>query len=153
VAAARRGGSAGGAHCGDGPLPGNFTGLDVFEQVIAANPGLVTVLAHAGMPDYQRALELAKRYEHVYLDTTMVGTPFMERTMPLPVDWPTRLVEVADRIVLGTDFPQIPYAYAEQLRAIHRWAEADDRLGAGFLRAVLLDTPARLLRVDASGMI
>ena len=141
------------AHCGDGPLSGNFTGLDVFEQVIAANPGLVAVLAHAGMPDYQRALELAKRYEHVYLDTTMVGTPFTERTMPLPADWPTRLVEVADRIVLGTDFPQIPYAYVEQLRAIHHWAAADDRLGTGFLRAVLHDTPARLLRVEDSGKI
>jgi hypothetical protein len=132
-------------HCGHGPLSGNFTGLDVFGQVLAANPGLVAVLAHAGMPDYLAALELVHRYERVYLDTTMIGTPFTERTMPLPADWAARLVPVADRIVLGTDYPQIPYRYVEQLRAIESWAAADERLGAGFLRAVLHDTPDRLL--------
>jgi hypothetical protein len=134
-------------HCGHGPLPGPYTGLDVFEQVIAAHPGLVTVLAHAGMPDYADAVRLAKHHERVYLDTTMVGTPFAERITPLPEDWPGRLVEIADRVVLGTDFPQIPYPYAEQLRAIAGWAAADDRLGVGFLHQVLHDTPARLLGV------
>ncbi len=64
---------------------------------------------------------------------------------PLPDDWPARLVAVADRVVLGTDFPNIPYAYAEQLRAIAGWAAADERLGAPFLRSVLHDAPARLL--------
>jgi predicted TIM-barrel fold metal-dependent hydrolase len=132
-------------HCGHGPRPGRYTGLDVFEHVIAAHPGLVTVLAHAGMPDYAAAVELAKRHERVYLDTTMVGTPFVERITPLPEDWAGRLVEIADRLVLGTDFPQIPYPYAEQLRAIAGWAAADDRLGVEFLRQVLHDTPARLL--------
>jgi hypothetical protein len=138
-------------HRGHGPLRGNFTGLDVFEQVIEAHPGLVTVLAHAGMPDFDAALTLATRHEHVYLDTTMVGTPFTQRLMPLPDDWSTRLVDVADKVVLGSDFPQIPYRYVEQLRAIADWAAADPRLGREFLRGVLHDTPARLLgavRVD-----
>jgi len=51
--------------------------------------------------------------------------------------------------VLGTDFPNIPYPYAEQLRAIAGWAAADDRLGEPFLRSVLHDAPARLLGVTA----
>jgi predicted TIM-barrel fold metal-dependent hydrolase len=137
-------------HCGHGPLSGRYTGLPVFEEVIAAHPGLVTVLAHAGMPDYADALELVKRYPHVYLDTTMVGTPFVERITPLPADWPSQLAEVSDRVVLGTDFPQIPYPYAEQLRAIAGWAAADERLGVEFLRSVLHDTPARLLGIQDS---
>ncbi|MGH3822789.1 MAG: amidohydrolase family protein [Pseudonocardiaceae bacterium] len=133
-------------HCGHGPLPGRYTGLDVFGAVLAAHPRLVAVLAHAGLPDYDEALRLVRRYPRVYLDTTMVGVPFTEAFAPLPPDWPARLVDVADRVVLGTDFPNIPYDYATQLRAIAGWAVADDRLGAGFLRAVLRDTPARLLR-------
>ena len=60
-------------------------------------------------------------------------------------DWAARLVDVADRVVLGTDFPNIPYAYAEQVTAIAGWAAADDRLGPSFLRSVLHDAPARLL--------
>jgi hypothetical protein len=60
----------------------------------------------------------------------------------------SRLADVADRVALGTDFPNIPYDYAEQLQAIAGWAEADDRLGTPFLRAVLHDTPARLLGIN-----
>jgi uncharacterized protein len=132
-------------HCGHGPRPGAHTGLDVFGEVLAAHPRLTAVLAHAGMPDFAGALELVHRYERVHLDTTMVGVPFSSRMAPLPDDWPARLVAVADRVVLGTDFPNIPYAYAEQLRAITGWAAADSRLGTGFLRSVLHDAPARLL--------
>jgi hypothetical protein len=132
-------------HCGHGPRPGAHTGLDVFEEVLRRHPALTAVLAHAGMPEIREALELARRYPRVHLDTTMVGVPFTESMSPLPADWTARLADMPDRIVLGTDFPSIPYAYAEQLAAIAGWAEADDRLGEPFLRAVLYDNPSRLL--------
>lgn len=133
-------------HCGHGPLRGEHTGLDVFGEVLARHPRLVAVLAHAGMPEYEAAFDLVRRYPKVYLDTTMVGVPFTERMTPLPPDWPDLLAGIADRVVLGTDFPNIPYDYATQLRAIAGWAAAHDGLGADFLRAVLHDTPASLLR-------
>ena len=132
-------------HCGNGPLRGAHTGLDVFAEVLAAHPRLPVVLAHAGMPEFDAALDLVHRYAGVHLDTTMVGVPFSLPFAPLPPDWPARLAAVADRVVLGTDFPNIPYPYAEQLRAITGWAAADDRLGDAFLRSVLHDAPARLL--------
>ncbi|WP_332888591.1 amidohydrolase family protein [Actinophytocola xanthii] len=132
-------------HCGHGPLAGRYTGLDVFEQVLARHPRLVAVLAHAGAPDYSGALDLVERYPRVHLDTTMVGVPFNTSGAPLPADWTARLASVADRVALGTDFPNIPYDYATQLRAIADWAAADDRLGRDFLVAVLHDTPRRLL--------
>lgn len=134
-------------HCGDGPVPGAYTGLDVFAEVLVEHPGLVAVLAHAGMPDFTGALDLMQRFSSLHLDTTMVGTAFSERFAPLPHDWAARLVDVQDRIALGSDFPNIPYAYGEQLDAIASWAAADDRLGEPFLQAVLHDTPARLLRL------
>lgn len=132
-------------HCGHKPLSSTYTGLDIFTEVLRRHPRLVAVLAHAAMPEYEQALELVKRYPGVYLDTTMVGVPFSDTFAPLPADWASRLVPVADRIVLGTDFPNIPYSYDTQLRAIAGWAAADDRLGEPFLRAVLHDTPATLL--------
>jgi hypothetical protein len=134
-------------HCGDGPIPGAYTGLGLFGEVLARHPRLVAVIAHAGMPDFAGALDLAHRYPGVHLDTTMVGTAFSEKMAPVPADWTARLADLGDRVVLGTDFPNIPYAYAEQLAAIEGWARADDRLGERFLRAVLHDTGARLLRV------
>src|SRR5947209_16741307 len=87
-------------HCGHGPIPGRYTGLDVFGAVLAAHPRLVAVLAHAGLPDYDEALRLVRSYPRVYLDTTMVGVPFTEPFAALPADWPARLVDVADRVVL-----------------------------------------------------
>jgi predicted TIM-barrel fold metal-dependent hydrolase len=132
-------------HCGHGPLRGAHTGLEVFERVLARHPRLVAVLAHAGMPQFDEAVGLVRRFPHVYLDTTMVGVPFGEAFCPLPSDWPARLADLGDRVVLGTDFPNIPYEYSVQLRAIAGWAMADDRLGVPFLRRVLYDTPSRLL--------
>ena len=137
-------------HCGHGPARGAHTGLDVFEEVLRRHPTLTAVLAHAGMPEIGVALDLAERYPRVHLDTTMVGVAFTAGMSPLPPDWLDRLASLPDRIVLGTDFPSIPYPYAEQLAAIAGWAEADDRLGELFLRGVLHDNPSRLLRLDTS---
>ncbi|TWF93324.1 amidohydrolase family protein [Saccharopolyspora dendranthemae] len=132
-------------HCGHGPIPGSYTGLDVFEGVLRRHPGLTAVLAHAGMPDYLAALALVERYQRVHLDTTMVGVAFSEKFAPLPKDWSARVAAHSDRIVLGTDYPNIPYPYADQLAVIADWAHRDQRLGPDFLRAVLHDTPAALL--------
>jgi uncharacterized protein len=132
-------------HCGDGPIRGAHTGIGVFDAVLRRHPQLTAVIAHAGLPGYSDALDLVARYPRVHLDTTMVGTAFTESFAPLPRDWASRLVGVADRIVLGTDFPNIPYPYAEQLAAIAGWAAADAGLGEPFLRAVLHDTPRLLL--------
>ena len=138
-------------HCGHGPAPGEFTGLDRMGEVLAEHPRLPVVLAHAGMPDFLDALDLVHRHERVYVDTTMVGTAFSTRMAPLPADWPARLADVADRVVFGSDFPNIPYPYAEQVAAVAGWAAADDRLGPAFLRSVLHDTPARVLGLDGDG--
>ncbi|MFD9733069.1 amidohydrolase family protein [Umezawaea sp. NPDC059074] len=132
-------------HCGHGPVPGAHTGLDRYEAVLRRHPRLTAVIAHAGMPDYGAALDLVARYPNVHLDTTMVGVAFTERNQPLPADWPARIADVPDRIVLGTDFPNIPYSYAEQLRAIAGWSDDE-----AFLRAVLHDNAARLLGYPTS---
>lgn len=134
-------------HCGHSPVAGRFTGLEVFGEVLARHPRLLAVFAHAGSPEFTRALELVARYPRVHVDTTMVGIPFDWGDTTLPADWPARLVDVADRVVLGTDFPNIPYEYAVQLAAVAGWAAAEDRLGEPFLRAVMHDTPSRLLAV------
>jgi predicted TIM-barrel fold metal-dependent hydrolase len=132
-------------HCGHGPIPGAHTGLDVFGEVLAEHPRMRAVLAHAGMPDFVAALDLVHRYEGVHIDTTMVGTAFSNRFAPLPADWPARLADVADRVVFGSDFPNIPYPYAEQVQAVAEWAAADPRLGDRFLRSALHTAPSRLL--------
>lgn len=132
-------------HCGSGPEPGKHTGPGPFGQVLEAHPRLTAVIAHLGAPEYAEHLEMAERYPNVHLDTTMVGTDYLEKMAPLPRDLLPRLRDLQDRVVLGTDFPNIPYAFGEQLTAL----EAFD-LGDDWLRAVCWHNGARLLTLPTA---
>lgn len=127
-------------HAGHDPHPGRHTGLAPVEELLRRYPRLVLVIAHMGMPDYTGFTDLAARYPGVHLDTTMVGTDFIEAHSPSPPDLPARLADLEQQVVLGSDFPNIPYSYAHQLEALHRWD-----LGEAWLRAVLWRNGARLL--------
>lgn len=127
-------------HCGSGPRPGRFTGPGPIGAVLAEHPRLRLVIAHMGMPDYAGMLDLTERYGRVHLDTTIAFTDFAERQAPFPPELLPRLVALTDRIVLGSDFPNIPHTYAHQLEALVRLG-----LGEDWLRAVLWDNGARLL--------
>ncbi|MET9650481.1 amidohydrolase family protein [Streptomyces sp. NPDC006460] len=126
-------------HCGSGPAAGKFTGPGPVGRLLARHPGLRLIVAHMGMPEYSDFLDLAERYEGVHLDTTMAFTDFSERLAPFPVDERPRLLALGDRILLGSDFPNIPYPYAHQLDALERLGLGDD-----WLRAVLHDNAAEL---------
>jgi uncharacterized protein len=130
-------------HCGSGPRPGRHTGPVPVAELLERHPRLQLVIAHLGMPEYRAFLELAERYERVHLDTTMFATDFTEGLMPFDrADLP-RLAALREKVVLGTDFPTIPYPYAHQLAAL-------DGLGLGedWLRAVLWKNGARLFDVE-----
>nr|WP_099344117.1 MULTISPECIES: amidohydrolase family protein [unclassified Actinoplanes] len=129
-------------HCGSGPMPGAFTGPGPIGEVLARHPGLTLVVAHCGSPEYAGFLELAATHRNVHLDTTMVFTEFTSRYAPFPAALVPRLADLGDRIVLGSDFPNIPYAYAHQIEVLDRLGLGDD-----WLRAVLHDNGARLLGV------
>ncbi|MCU1658720.1 MAG: amidohydrolase 2 [Pseudonocardiales bacterium] len=131
-------------HCGSGPLPGAHTGPGPFGEVLAAHPRLTAVIAHCGAPEYVAHLALVERYPNVHVDTTMVGTDFMNRLAPVPAEAAAILAARPDRVVLGSDFPNIPYAYAEQLAALERLGIDDD-----WLRAVCWDNGLRLLGDNA----
>jgi uncharacterized protein len=127
-------------HCGSGPTPGGYTGPGPISEVLARHRGLVMIVAHLGSPEYAEFLGLAARYPGVHLDTTMAFTDFLDRIAPFPAALRPRLTDAADRILLGTDFPNIPYPYLHQLEALARLD-----LGAAWLRAVCHDNAVRLL--------
>src|SRR5262249_20601029 len=98
------------------------------------------IVAHMGAPEFGEFLDLVERYPRVYLDTTMVFTDFWNDIAFFPRELLPRLVACGDRILLGTDFPSIPYRYVTQLDAL---AKLD--LGDDWLRAVCYEIPVRLL--------
>ncbi|MFI5696731.1 amidohydrolase family protein [Kribbella sp. NPDC051586] len=126
-------------HCGSGPIPGRHTGPGPMGEVLRRHPRLTAVIAHLGMPEYAEHLALTS-YPNVHLDTTMALTPFVEAMMPFPRELASRMGDLQDRIVLGSDFPNIPYEYAVQLSSLESLELGDD-----WLRAVCWENGARLL--------
>ncbi|MFD0022704.1 amidohydrolase family protein [Streptomyces sp. NPDC058382] len=126
-------------HCGSGPAPGKHTGPEPVGRLLARHPRLRLIVAHMGMPEYAEFLALAETYPQVRLDTTMAFTDFVEDFTPFPVAERGRLAALGDRILLGTDFPNIPYPYAHQLHALERLELGDD-----WLRAVCHDNAKAL---------
>lgn len=128
-------------HAGSGPVPGTHTGPGPVAALLARHPSLTLVVAHMGAPEYADFLALAERYDRVHLDTTMVFTDFFQDIDdPYPPELMPRLADLGDKVLLGTDFPNIPYPYAHQLEALERLG-----LGDEWLRAVLWDNGVRLV--------
>jgi hypothetical protein len=86
---------------------------------------------------------VVERYSNVHVDTTMVGVAFTERMVPLPAGWTSRIAGLADRVELGSDFPNVPYPYEVQLDAIRSWGLETDAE-----QAVLHDNGVRLLQLS-----
>ena len=136
-------------HCGSGPRPGAHTGPAPVQELLARHPRLRLVIAHLGMPEYGEFLALAERHERVHLDTTMFATDFTEQFAPFDRALLPQLGALRDKVLLGSDFPSIPYPYAHQLAGLHRLD-----LGEDWLRAVLWHNGARMFGLaEGSGTL
>jgi predicted TIM-barrel fold metal-dependent hydrolase len=133
-------------HAGSGPVPNRFTGPASLERVLTRWPRLAVVIAHVGAPEYEEFLVLAERFEWVCLDTTMAFTDFFEQLAPYPRALLPRLAALQDKVLLGSDFPTIPYPYVHQLQALERLG-----LGEHWLRAVCWNNGARLFGSSRRG--
>jgi predicted TIM-barrel fold metal-dependent hydrolase len=68
---------------------------------------------HLGFDDTERFEQMLAAYPNLYLDTTMVIGGYFERHPDVEIlrRWP-------ERILFGTDFPNIPYEWDRELRAL-----------------------------------
>ncbi len=129
-------------HAGTGPWGGNActTGAAGVDRLLRARPGLTVVVAHMGQYDAAGFLALLDRHPTLYLDTTMAfatDSPWRRRIDPALV------AAHADRILYGTDWPNIPYDYT---------GERDGLLALGLpetaYRRIFYENARRLLRLD-----
>lgn len=127
-------------HAGSGPVPTEFTGPEPVEAVLERHPRLAFVMAHMGAPEYADFMSMAQRYPNVRLDTAMAFTDFFaEMGGPFPADLMPLLADLGEKVLLGSDYPNIPYGYLTQVEAIERLELGDD-----WLRRVLWSNSAEL---------
>jgi predicted TIM-barrel fold metal-dependent hydrolase len=127
-------------HCGSGPAPGEHTGPEPIRILLQRFPRLRLIIAHMGMPEYVDFMDICENSSDVRLDTTMAFTPFVDELMPFPSSQLNRLRDLGDRILFGSDFPNIPYSYADAMRSLTRLPGVDD----AWLRGVFYENAAAL---------
>ena len=127
-------------HAGSGPVPNRNTGPGPVRDVLRRHPRLTAVMAHMGAPEYLEFLELAEDFERVHLDTTMAFTDFFEEMAAFPEALLPRVRDLGDKVLLGSDFPNIPYPYAHQIESLEGL-----EMGEAWLRRVCWENATALI--------
>jgi uncharacterized protein len=86
-----------------------------LEQVLKEYPDLKVCVPHLGMDEYAAYQRLTETYDNLWLDTSVACADF------LPTDQVVRFDEMRDdRIMYGSDFPNIPYAWDREIKQIRK---------------------------------
>ncbi len=84
-----------------------------LERVLIAFPQLPVVVPHLGADEFDAYADLIQRYDNLWLDTTMAIGGF------LPGEDPSSMLSLRpERILYGTDFPNLPYAWDRELNKL-----------------------------------
>ncbi len=137
-------------HCGTGPhfkeQPSRGYGYDVttlsgathFEKVVRRYPKLRFVVPHLGFEEMDRFMAMLADYPNLHLDTTMAVAGYFPH--PVRREW---FADHADRLLFGTDFPNIPYEWSREKKAIQAMG-----LGEAREAKIFHGNAERLLRLN-----
>lgn len=93
--------------------PHELCAVDRIAAVLRSYPRLRLCIPHLGADEFEGYLALLDTHEFLYLDTTMMVANYF--AVPDPV----ALVSARpDRILYGTDFPNIPYAWDREVKKL-----------------------------------
>lgn len=90
-------------------------GADAVERVLQDHPKLRLCVPHLGMDELDAYERLVTRYDNLWLDTTMALAAYFPGVGPET----ERLLHARpERVMYGTDFPNLPYAWDREIRRI-----------------------------------
>jgi len=96
---------------------------DKLELVLKEYPQLNVCVPHLGADEFEPYRRMLEKYDNLWLDTTMVLAEY------LPMDFFPDLAKFRiDRIMFGTDFPNLPYAWDREIKRLARQNLAPDAL-------------------------
>jgi predicted TIM-barrel fold metal-dependent hydrolase len=114
-----------------------ISGAGRVEKILKRYPELKIIVPHLGFDESERFYSLLDAYPTLYLDTTMMLADFFN----VAVDR-EKLIQYADRILYGSDYPHIPYSMEREVRAI---LEMD--LGEEATRKILYENAEKLFPI------
>ena len=103
--------------------PYELCSADRLEQVIKTYSGLRVCVPHLGADEFESYRRLLENYDNLWLDTTMTLADY------LPFSNIPDLGEMrADRLIFGSDFPNLPYAWDREIQKLCSLNLARERL-------------------------
>lgn len=105
-----------------------------LARVLDAHPGLKVCVPHLGYDEIEAYAALSLSHDNLWLDTAMVLTDYFPGYDPVDIAGLR-----ADRLIYGTDFPNLPYAWDRELRQL-----AGRHLPPDFLQRLLWQNAAAL---------
>ncbi|MBF0113337.1 MAG: amidohydrolase [Desulfamplus sp.] len=94
-----------------------------LERVLKSFPSLKICVPHLGFDETAAYRKLIENYDNLWLDTTMVITNYFSIKEKINLG-----NYRADRIMYGSDFPNIPYAWDRELNELIKLAISDDAI-------------------------
>ena len=93
--------------------PHLLCGADKVEQVLIDYPELKLCIPHMGADEFEAYQRMLNAYDNLWLDTTMTLSEYLFS------DYFPNLHDMrVDRIIFGTDFPNLPYAWDRELKRL-----------------------------------
>lgn len=103
--------------------PYEICSADRVERVIRAYPDLKVCVPHLGADEFDAYRRMIEVYDNLWLDTTMTLAGY------LPGNWSPNLSAFRpDRIMYGSDFPNLPYAWDRELKQLGKLDLPEDLL-------------------------
>jgi predicted TIM-barrel fold metal-dependent hydrolase len=104
--------------------PHKICGIDRVERVLKEFPGIKLCIPHLGLDETPAYRKLIEKYDSIWLDTTMMLADYFEPQGPVELN-----AFRADRVMYGSDFPNIPYSWDRELRKIAELKLSGEKLG------------------------
>ena len=109
-------------HVGNGPAGNKYVGIDNFKKLLDRYPDLPCNIAHMGGLEYMEFLGLLENHNNIYFDTSFTFLPKMapffdqeDLFADLAGFWNESLEKYKDRIVYGSDFPNLIFPREDEI--------------------------------------
>jgi len=112
-----------------------------LRKVLNQFPQLKVIVAHCGAFEYEDYHALAESFEYIYFDTAFncVHSEILSNNCP----GREFFLKNQDRILFGSDFPNIPHSFSRQIAGLHNL-----KLGEAIERKLFHDNAIKLLGLE-----
>jgi predicted TIM-barrel fold metal-dependent hydrolase len=136
-------------HCGPEPALHGYgvdtrsvSGAARLRRALVRHPDAIVIVPHLGFDDTAQFDAMLDEFPNLHLDTTMVIAGWFDRQPDVEI-----LRRRPDRILYGTDFPNLPYEWDRELKALRALG-----LPPGDEEKILSANAARLFGISDSSL-